>query len=83
MPEFKQHQFVRHTRTGKAYIILQTPAPNHLLEATGEQFYAYREFRTHPLPDDKIWYRAASQMEDGRFVVLTSAERAALHPHFK
>lgn len=61
---FTVGQTVRHVKTRKLYLILKTPDANHKLEYCKKPFYVYQSIDT-----GNIWYRAYTEMEDGRFML--------------
>ena len=56
---------VRHVKSFRLYIIVQTPA-TAFDEETGEPRYVYRSADPH---DPRWWIRKPHIMEDGRFVL--------------
>lgn len=58
---FSKFQEVIHKKTGRIYMIYETPRTNSRLEHNNEPYYQYRG------GDDIWWIRCKSEMEDGRF----------------
>ncbi|WP_415913024.1 hypothetical protein [Neptuniibacter sp. QD37_11] len=65
MPSFNKEDKIRHTK-GSEYIVKAVPNEDHRLESSNEPFYAYKE-----VDSEKVWYRAAKEMEDGRFTLVS------------
>lgn len=63
--KFKINQIVRHVKNGCNYKIVGTP--DKYLITTGEPAYAYTRGE-----DADIYVRKQSEMEDGRFIAITS-----------
>lgn len=66
--KFKPFQKVLHLKTDAVYFIIGTP-DKLILERTTEPAYAYQEYEN---PNAKIWIRCQSEMEDGRFILLSN-----------
>ncbi len=62
-PLFELGDFVKHLKTGRVYIIVGLPDENDILEYCNLPFYKYNE-----IDSPKMWNRAQTVMEDGRFV---------------
>lgn len=62
--------FLTHVKSKKTYVVMETPVSGLRIEGTGETAYRYREARYHVHEETAVrWIRAASEMEDGRFVI--------------
>lgn len=65
--KFRRHDVVQHVESGKKYEVLYTPSEIRL-EATNEPAYGYRDNDGY----GPIWVRAATIMEDGRFILVST-----------
>ena len=63
-PMFAMGDTLLHVKTGKHCCILTVPNEIDTLEYCNLPFYSYKEILGSP----KIWYRAQTNMEDGRFI---------------
>jgi len=73
--KFGLHDTVRHQKGGH-YEICGLP-DELVIEETGEPAYAYRG------PDQRVWIRAQSKMEDGRFELIKTANYIKLEKRQK
>lgn len=78
--KFQKHDVVRHVKTMTEYVVVD----QCIIEATGEDAYAYRAFSIngHPGTDrfalvfrGPLWICPANEMEDGRFVKVMDVKR--------
>ena len=65
--EFKQGDVVRHLKTGNVYQIITDAR----LESTLEDVFVYRALAA----EKSTWVRPKGEMQDGRFVLVTSNHR--------
>lgn len=65
--KFKIGDTVNHITSGTKYIIKEVPENKKRLESSNSTFYVYfQSGRVSPT----IWFRCASEMEDGRFELV-------------
>lgn len=76
-PKYPVGSVVMHRGTGGLYRILVTP--NHgRLESTGQPAYSYQSLNPN---EHIIWHRAQEVMEDGRFILQTTARTPNVEHH--
>lgn len=75
MKPFKKGDIVRHIRTENIYRIVWTPGDRVCIEHGATPAYGYRLQDNF---DDTLWIRPATEMEDGRFLLVEEAARAAV-----
>lgn len=69
--KFEVNNIVKHVKTGGLYRIVGTPDV-YRLEADNTPAYAYISIEGD-LHNNPIWVRGKSEMEDGRFILITSS----------
>lgn len=70
-PPFAIGAVMLHVRSGRCYEVLWGPA-HCCIEAGRVPAYAYRLHGPAGLADPMVWIRPAAEMEDGRFVPVSS-----------
>lgn len=77
--KYRQGDVLKHIGTGTEYMIHVTPREGVAVEASGEYGYGYAKTEGVIGPDNRLWFRAQSEIEDEtRYVFVKSFEEERL-----